>query len=197
MRELLETAGTHGHSIIFGENYVQEFKQKRADLPTTIDCHLIGHLQRNKARDAVRLFSVIESVDSAGLLRELQKEAAREEKLQQIFLQVNVSQDQAKRGFMVADVAALIEQEIPQATNLKLCGLMTITALYDEAEKARPDFHALRALRDELVGSEALRRAIGRDSLELSMGMSSDYEIAIEEGATVVRVGSAIFGARE
>jgi pyridoxal phosphate enzyme (YggS family) len=197
MQELIGAATAHGKAVVFGENYVQEFKHKHSELPSGVDCHLIGHLQRNKARDAVRLFSVIESVDSAELLAALQKEASREGKLQQIFLQVNVSQDPAKRGCMPNDLPSLIEQELPRASNIRLCGLMTITALYDNPEDARPDFRTLRTLRDEILASQSLCQIIGESSLGLSMGMSSDYGIAIEEGATVVRVGSAIFGSRQ
>jgi hypothetical protein len=196
MEQLLNAAAVDSHTVIFGENYIQEFKAKQPELPSALQCHFIGHLQRNKARDAVRIFSVIESIDSAQLLQAIQKEAAKEQKIQEIFLQINISRDPSKGGVLPEAVAALLMTELPKAPNLRLTGLMTITALYDNPEDARPDFQALRILRDTLLSTPEVRQLLGRDTLNLSMGMSSDYLIALEEGATVVRVGSAIFGER-
>ncbi|NDC36543.1 MAG: YggS family pyridoxal phosphate-dependent enzyme [Proteobacteria bacterium] len=196
MLRMLEAAHGVGCPVTFGENYIQEYKTKRSQLPSALECHFIGHLQRNKARDAVRMFSVIESVDSVQLLHAIQKEAAKEGKVQDIFVQVNISNDPSKGGVPPELVASVIAAELPKAPNLRICGLMTITALYDNPEDARPDFRALRTLRDKLLESPEVTLALGSSTLGLSMGMSSDYLIAIEEGATVVRVGSAIFGDR-
>lgn len=197
IKELYESVIADGGSITFGENYIQEFKSKRTELPPALQCHFIGHLQRNKARDAVRMFSVIESVDSVELLRAIQKEAAKEGKQQQIFLQINISRDPGKGGLLAEEVSSVMTTELCNAPNLTLRGLMTITALYEDPELARPDFIEMRRLRDSLLARPDILSLLEGRELELSMGMSSDYLIALEEGATVVRVGSAIFGARQ
>jgi pyridoxal phosphate enzyme (YggS family) len=196
MEELLLACDQTGESVIFGENYIQEFKGKREALRSGVDAHFIGRLQRNKARDAVRMFSVIQSVDSVELLQALQKEALREGKLQNVFLQVNISGDPQKSGFIPALVKQLICEELPKTPNINVTGIMTITALYEAPEDARSDFRAMKELRDQILATPECLNALRRDQLELSMGMSQDYLIAIEEGATVVRVGSAIFGER-
>lgn len=162
-----------------GENRVQEAREKKPLVRGSARWHLIGHLQSNKARDAVRLFDVIESVDSVELAAKIARAAASEGKTQEILLQVNVGREAQKSG-ADPDEAPAIVREIASMPALRLTGLMTIPPVGD----SRPHFRALRALRDDL-GLE-----------QLSMGMSADYEEAIEEGATLVRIGSAIFGAR-
>lgn len=196
MEDLLSACEQTGEQVIFGENYIQEFKIKRQALRSGIEAHFIGRLQRNKAKDAVRMFSVIQSVDSLDLLQVLQKEASREGKLQNVFLQVNISRDPQKSGFIPEMLSEVICKELPKTPNIKVTGLMTITALYDAPEQARPDFRAMRELRDEILATAECLHSLSSGKLELSMGMSQDYLIAIEEGATVVRVGSAIFGER-
>jgi pyridoxal phosphate enzyme (YggS family) len=170
--------------LILGENYVQEWAEKREELPPPSEVHLIGPLQSNKAREAVRLFDVIESVHSSKLVTLISKEAQRANKVQRIFLQVNISGDSAKSGFSPDEIPKALEQ-VRALPALSLEGLMTITREYATPEEARGDFRAMRSLRDRL-----------NPALGLSMGMSSDFDIAIQEGATHVRVGSALFGSR-
>lgn len=176
----------------FGENRVQERAAKAGALAQVrADWHLIGPLQSNKARKAVELFDVIESVDSVDLARRLDRIAAelRPGKPLPVLLQVNVDDDPAKAGFepdvLERGLAAIVE--LP---SLRVDGLMTVGRLVDRADAARPTFAALRSL------SERLRAAEDRLGSALSMGMSEDYAVAVEEGATIVRIGRAIFGDR-
>jgi hypothetical protein len=174
---------------ILGENRVQEADTKAALLPGA-HWHLIGPLQSNKARRAVELFDVIESVDSLDLARRLDRIAGELGRAPLgVFLQVNVDLDEAKSGFraeeLTKDLPALAE-----LANLRLLGLMTVGRLTDAADEARPTFVRLRELSGEL------RRGVGELGPGLSMGMTGDYAVAVEEGATVIRVGRALFGAR-
>lgn len=188
MIPLIHYAKNAKRTLIFGENYVQEFKKKRELLPDGYECHMLGALQRNKAKDAIKLFSVIEAVHSVELAQTLHREAKKEGKFQEIYLEVNVSEDPAKSGFSHQSVQDFIFNTVPALTNLKVAGLMTITRLYDNPEDSREDYRKFKQIKDSLDSE-------GR-TLELSMGMSNDFEVAIEEGATIVRVGTAIFGAR-
>lgn len=189
-QELILERGVMPH---FGENYVQEFKEKREELCQGAVCHMIGRLQRNKAKDLVSLFDVVESVDSERIALALDKEAGRAAKSQAVFLQVNISDDKGKAGFPVNEIAPFLEKHVDKLKNLCFKGLMAITRFYERAQDARGDFAALRRLRDALISD----RVVGDGKLLLSMGMSSDYEIAIEEGADVVRIGTALFGERK
>lgn len=178
---------------IFGENRVQEAQKKIEDLRlriknTNIQWHLIGHLQKNKAKYAVQLFDLIHSVDSVELAKEINKNAEKIEKIQRILIQVKLSQENTKHGASEDNLNLLLE-EIMGLKNLKVEGLMTIPPFFDNPEDARPYFKRLREIRDEFTES-------GFDLPELSMGMSGDFEVAIEEGATMVRIGTAIFGER-
>lgn len=173
---------------IVGENYVQEALRKREVLGDRVRWHMIGHLQRNKARHAVGLFEMIHSVDSLKLAQELQKRAAKEGREVEVLLQVNLSGEETKSGVAPEGVQELAEA-ISEMPNLRLKGLMTMPPYFEDPEGARPYFQALRRLRDELQRQ-------GLPVEELSMGMSADFEVAIEEGATLVRVGTAIFGQR-
>lgn len=174
----------------FGENRVQEWESKQralADLDAT--WHLIGHLQSNKARRAAYLFRRIDSVDDLSLAKKLDAAAAAEGKNLPILIEVHLGDETTKSGVAEADLAALAESVAPFA-HLDLVGLMTIPPFTENAEDTRPHFRKLRALRDDVS------RRLGRKLPVLSMGMSHDFEIAIEEGATEVRVGTAIFGER-
>jgi len=175
-RPTVDAAYAHGLRH-FGENRVQVAKAKfGADRPADLVLHLIGSLQTNKARDAVALFDLIHSVDRLGLIEALASAATRAGRRLPVLLQVNIAGEESKQGC-----------DPDEATALELRGLMTM-APYVPSEEARPVFRALRALRDELRG-----RHPDQPLPELSMGMTNDYGVAIEEGATIVRVGRAIF----
>lgn len=177
---------------VFGENYVQEAKKKVKDLERSkkdIRWHFIGNLQKNKAKDAVLLFDMIESVDSIGLAKELNKKA--KEKID-VLIQVNLAKEKTKGG-VTEHEALVLAREIAKLENLSLKGLMTIPPYFENPEMSRPYFTELRRLAEK-IRRENIPNVIMKD---LSMGMSHDFEIAIEEGATIIRVGTAIFGERE
>ena len=178
---------------ILGENYVQEARDKfKALVQYRVSWHFIGHLQSNKAKYAVRLFDLIHSVDSLKLARELDKQASKLDKIQQILVQVNISGKDTKSGVSPDDAPVLIE-EISQLQNLAVKGLMTMPPYFYQPEKVQPFFAALRKLRDQI--REQSPPNVSLD--ELSMGMTGDFEVAIREGATLVRIGTAIFGERQ
>ena len=180
---------------VLGENRVQEAEAKIGEVPGAT-WHLVGPLQSNKAARALAAFAEIDSVDSVDLARRLDRLAGevRPVKRVPILLQVNVDGDPAKAGFEPAAIAAAVDA-IATLPQLELRGLMTVGRLVERAEDARPTFVALRRLAETLRSSDR-REAGGSLGPELSMGMSDDFEIAIEEGATVVRVGRALFGHR-
>jgi PLP dependent protein len=200
---LLAVTKTHPAEVIreaiaagvteLGENRVQEAEGKIPDVGRhAARWHLIGHLQSNKARRAVELFDVIHSLDSVALAQRLDRmcvELSRQEL--PVMIQVDLGQEATKSGADEAEVAQIVEA-LKHCERLRLAGLMTLPPYFDDAEQVRPFFRKLRELRDGLSS----RRAFGDLRGELSMGMTHDYEIAIEEGATIVRVGTAIFGAR-
>jgi pyridoxal phosphate enzyme (YggS family) len=181
--------------VVFGENYLQEIKEKHARLPEGSELHMIGPLQSNKVRDSVLLCDVIESVHSSKTIDLIAKEAARIRKRQRILLQVNVGRDENKSGFLPEAIGEAIAQCEKLSTNLQLDGLMTILPYDDNPEVSRPHFQAMSDLRGRLV-RQGLNKAFHNDAILLSMGMSDDFAIAIEEGADIVRVGTAIFGNR-
>lgn len=180
----------------FGENRVQEAAEKipavQAACAAPLEWHLIGGLQRNKARRAVELCDVIQSVDRPELLAALDKAAEETRRRPRIFLQVNIDREQQKGGCMPSAAAALAEAA-DQCANLELVGLMAIPRLCDNAEQVRPSFARLRALLAELNRTRPRERRL----CELSMGMSGDFEVAVQEGATWLRVGTALFGERK
>ena len=175
----------------FGENRVQEAEEKQPEMPGDIDWHLIGPLQSNKVRRAVACFSTVHSVDRLKIARALDRTAAESDKRLDAFLQVNIGDEPSKHGFRPEDLRAGGQlAEILATENVRWRGLMAIPPPEEDSDRARHWFRALRALRDEL------RDRDGRLGPDLSMGMSSDFEIAIEEGATHIRLGSILFGAR-
>jgi pyridoxal phosphate enzyme (YggS family) len=179
-------------ATILGENYVQEARDKIADLVNApVSWHFIGHLQSNKAKYAVKLFDLIHSVDSLKLARELNKQAQKIGKIQQIFVQVNISREETKSGISVDETMNLVK-DISRLENLSIRGLMTMPPFFNQPEKVRPFFAALRDLRDQIQQNSTPNVSMD----ELSMGMTGDFEVAIEQGATMVRVGTAIFGER-
>ena len=175
-----------------GENYIQEAQRKVNALVTyPAIWHFIGHLQSNKAKYAVRLFDLIHSVDSLKLAKELDKYAKKNDKTQAILIQVNVAKEDTKSGVYVEDTMQLL-REVSRLEHISVKGLMTMPPYFNAPEKVRPFFAALRELRDQIN-----KEGIPNISMnELSMGMTGDFEAAIEEGATMVRIGTAIFGDR-
>ncbi len=178
---------------LFGENRVQE-AQKKIEFckahckDSTIEWHLIGHLQKNKAKTAVHLFDVIQTVDSIELAELINKYAEKQGKTQRILIQVKLSEEETKHGVPKEYLGHLIKA-IAKFKNLRLEGLMTMPPFFDDPDRSRPYFQKLRALRDKAEDSEMKLP-------ELSMGMTNDFEVAILEGATIVRIGTAIFGER-
>jgi len=174
----------------FGENRAQELMPKFEELGNKITWHFIGHLQRNKVRFAVKAADYIHSVDSFMIASEINRLAAQNNKVQKILLQVKTSDEETKSGIENESEIYDLAQYCRDFQNIELIGLMTIGPLTDDIVKIRNSFRYLRNLRDEMI-------AKGFDNIrELSMGMTLDFEIAVEEGATMLRVGSAIFGER-
>lgn len=177
--------------LVFGENRVQEARDKQPHLPAAAEWHLLGPLQSNKARLAVSLFSVLHAVDRIKIARVLDREAGRQGRPLAAFLEVNLGGEATKHGFTPGDLSGLAT-ELGEFEHLQLVGLMAIPPQEDDDERARAWFRQLRDIRDDL------RQRLPDDRFHggLSMGMSHDFEIAIEEGATHVRVGTALFGRR-
>lgn len=188
IRTLIELGATD-----FGENRVQEAEEKITEIGRQqARWHLVGHLQANKARRAVSLFEVIHSLDSLELARRLDRLCAEEgrEKLP-VLIQVDLGHEETKSGVNESELTHMVEALGP-LIHLDLIGLMTLPPFFDDTEQSRPFFRRLRELRDELEN----RGAFGDRQGELSMGMTHDFEVAIQEGATMVRIGTAIFGER-
>jgi pyridoxal phosphate enzyme (YggS family) len=176
---------------IIGESYVQEAKRKIEKMGRNIEWHMIGYLQSNKAKYAVKLFDMIHSVDRMDLAVELDRRAGAAALATKILVEVNISGEKTKSGVPYKEAMRLVK-DISSLDNLSIQGLMTMAPWFDNPEDARPYFKAVRELRDRIV-EENINRVEMR---ELSMGMSGDYEVAVEEGATIVRVGRNIFGER-
>ncbi|MCD4800522.1 MAG: YggS family pyridoxal phosphate-dependent enzyme, partial [Methanococcoides sp.] len=177
-------------ATIIGENRVQEFEDKCAEI-LPCERHLIGNLQTNKVKKAVQLFDVIQSVDSLKLIQDIDRKAEAIDKVQKVFLQVNIGNEPQKFGFGSDEIGQVITQ-LHSLRNVQVKGLMCIPP-FVSPEQTRSYFKKMKALFDEL-------KQVDQDNIdiqELSMGMSNDYRVAIEEGATMVRVGSAIFGNRK
>ncbi len=174
---------------LFGENRIQEALPKIEKLKgEDINWHFIGHLQKNKAKDAIENFSLIQSIDSLGLAKRLQQIAQIEEKMVEILVEINIGGEATKYGVMVEELPQFIE-EIAKFDNLKLKGIMAIPPYNPDPEKVRPYFKQMYEIYEKLSSIFS--------SIEyLSMGMSEDYEVAIEEGSNMVRIGRAIFGER-
>jgi pyridoxal phosphate enzyme (YggS family) len=187
IREAYEAGVRH-----FGENRVQEWEGKRAGTEgLAATWHLIGHLQSNKAARGARLFHSVDSIDDLALAQRLDRaraEAGISGKLR-VLIEVRIAKEETKTGAEVEQVASLVE-EIAELPRMELAGLMCIPPFLEDAEEVRPYFRRLRELRESLVGKLRIALPV------LSMGMSHDFEVAIEEGATEVRVGTALFGAR-
>lgn len=176
---------------LFGENRVQEALSKYPGLPDDLELHLIGHLQRNKAKQAADLFSWVESIDKADTATALEKHSAESDKSMNILLEVNTSGEDSKSGFISEkDVYDFLES-FDEYPHLKLRGLMTIGPYGGDEKLIRSSFRSLKNLFD------SLNEELGEEKMDtLSMGMSSDFELAVEEGSTLVRVGTLLFGSR-
>lgn len=177
----------------FGENKVQEMADKQPQLPADVDWHLIGHLQTNKVKYIASFVSLIHSVDSLKLLQEIDKQAAKNKRIIDCLLQIHIAEEETKFGLSPDEAETLLNaSELNNLPNVRLIGLMGLATNTEDEEQIRQEFRGLKQLYDRL--SEIRRPGI--DFRELSMGMSGDYRIAIEEGSTMVRIGSAIFGSR-
>lgn len=169
-----------------GENYIQEAEEKYGEIGEDVKWHLIGHLQRNKVRHAVEVFSVIHSVDSEELAREIGRRSEAIGKLMDVLVEVKISGEETKFGVEPSETLALVEK-ISSVSGIRVCGLMGMAPFEADPEETRPYFAELKKLWDKLPKERRLY---------LSMGMTSDYEVAVEEGANMVRIGTAIFGPR-
>jgi PLP dependent protein len=174
---------------VFGENRVQEARAKIGLCPGRLRWHFIGHLQSNKCRDAVHFFEMIQSVDSLALAREINKWAEQSAKTMPALIQVNVAGESSKFGYTPEKVLAELK-EINALPKMEVQGLMTVAPFAREAEKVRPVFRRLRELKEQCED------LLGAPLPHLSMGMSGDFEVAVEEGATMIRLGSAVLGPR-
>jgi hypothetical protein len=188
---LIREAVAAGVTII-GESYVQEARDKFSALShLPVSWHFIGHLQTNKVKYVIRMFDLIHSVDSLKLALEIDKQAEKIDKIQNILIQVNIGEELSKSGISPRNTRTLVDTIAPLA-HVRVKGLMALPPFFDDPEKAAPYFKALRLLRDDLQ-----KTGIAAVSLdELSMGMTGDFEAAIAEGATLVRIGTALFGER-
>ena len=188
--EAIRAAISAGVTLI-GENYVQETKEKKDQVTASVEWHMIGRLQRNKAKAAIELFDVIESLDNLALARALDKEAGKRGKIVRVFVEVNLGGEESKSGIAKNSVVSLLD-EAAKLPCLRVEGLMTVPPFCENLEEVRPYFRELNKLRRKL--NEL--RLPNVDLRELSMGMTHDYVVAIEEGATIVRIGTALFGPR-
>ncbi len=186
--EMVQAAARLGQ-IFFGENKVQEARIKIPLCPDKLRWHFIGHLQSNKCRDAVDLFEMIQSVDGLSLAQEIAKRAEQAAKTMPILLEVNVAGEASKFGYRPERLLAEL-RELNVLSRLEIQGLMTVPPWSAESEKLRPHFRRLRELKAQC------EQILGAHLPHLSMGMSDDFEVAIEEGATMVRIGTALFGPR-
>jgi hypothetical protein len=176
---------------LFGENYVQELVAKSKDVAEPVEWHFIGHLQSNKVRQIAGLVAMVHSVDRLSLAEEIDRQWGKLGLACDILIEVNIAGEETKSGTTAAELLDLVRR-ISLLSNIRIRGLMTMPPFFDDPEAARPYFRELR----RIAGEIAAEGIPGVDMRELSMGMSGDFEAAIEEGATIVRVGTAIFGDR-
>jgi pyridoxal phosphate enzyme (YggS family) len=191
--ELIEEAYAAGQRA-FGENYVQEITEKQPALPADIQWHFIGHLQSNKVKYIAPFVHCIHAVDSEKLLQEIDKQAGKSQRIIQCLLQVHIADEESKFGFLPNEIVDFCRSiNFSQYNNVRIAGLMGMASFTDNADQVRKEFQLLKSLfsqlKIEVFGASA-------DFKEISMGMSGDWKMAIEEGSTMIRVGSAIFGTR-
>jgi pyridoxal phosphate enzyme (YggS family) len=184
----------HAGQRVFGENKVQELTTKYEGLPKDIQWHMIGHLQSNKVKFIAPFISLIHSVDSVKLLQEIDKQARKANRVIDCLLQIHIAEEETKFGFSEEEAFQLFQSEtLTHLSNIKISGLMGMATLTENADQVRKEFRGLRSLFEKIKSQYTNDRV---DMKELSMGMSSDFTIAIEEGSTFVRIGTAIFGER-
>jgi len=176
----------------FGENYVQEVTEKQSQLPNDVRWHFIGHLQSNKVKQITPFIHLIQSVDSLKLLQEINKQGKKNDRVIDCLLQVHIAQEETKFGLDESELNDLLNNSISQYQNIRICGLMGMASLTDDMKKVRSEFKYLRSIFEK----HAKLQTSNFKLQTLSMGMSSDYFVAIEEGSNMVRIGSLIFGAR-
>jgi PLP dependent protein len=176
---------------VFGENKVQEMVDKKEQLPEDIQWHLIGHLQTNKVKYIAPFVSLIHSIDSFKLLKEVNKQALKNNRIIEVLLQIHIAEEETKFGLSFVEAQSLVEsEEFKNLQNIKIVGLMGMATFTEDEAAIRSEFSSLKRF------FQKLKAQMGDAFTEISMGMSSDYTIAIEEGSTMVRVGSSIFGSR-
>lgn len=192
IERILEAYQANQH--IFGENKVQELVSKYEALPKDIEWHMIGHLQSNKVKYIASFVSLIHAVDSMKLLQEINKQAIKADRSIPCLLQVHIAEEETKFGFSEEEVFGLLHNEnFKKLQNIKIIGLMGMATLTQDSNQIRKEFKSLKSLYEKI---KSLTLPSTVEMKELSIGMSGDYKIAIEEGSTMVRIGSAIFGAR-
>lgn len=179
----------------FGENKAQEMTEKQEQLPKDIRWHMIGHLQRNKVKYIVPFVHLIHSVDSLRLLKEINKQAAKAERVIDCLLQVHIAEEENKFGLSDDELRALLQSyELRQAKHVRVVGLMGMATFSDDPEDARPEFRHLKQLFEQVRQLDLPNNVVLE---QLSMGMSGDYAVALEEGSTMIRIGTTIFGQRD
>lgn len=193
-KEMIQEVYDFGHRV-FGENKAQEMTDKYEALPKDIEWHMIGHLQTNKVKYIAPFVSMIHSVDSLKLLKEIEKEAIKNNRVIDYLLQIDIANEDTKFGMLEKEAIELLSSEdFAQLKNIRTCGVMGIGSITDNINKTRQEFKNLKVtfltLKEKFFKNEDY-------FTEISMGMSSDYDIAIEEGSTIVRIGSLIFGQRD
>ena len=184
----------HQGQKVFGENRVQELVEKHAQLPKDIEWHLIGHLQTNKVKYIAPFVAMIHAVDSFKLLEEINKQAQKEDRIIPVLLQFRIAEEDSKYGLEISDAVLILESEaLTTLENIQICGVMGMATFTHDLQQVRTEFQQLKRYFDLLK-----TRYFSQDLAfkEISMGMSGDYEIAIEEGSTMVRIGSLLFGNR-
>lgn len=191
--EMIQEAYDAGQRL-FGENHVQEMTQKYALLPKDIEWHFIGHLQTNKVKYIAPFVSLIHSVDSLKLLKEINKQAEKAQRVIPCLLQIHIAKEETKFGFSFDECREMLQQgEWKNLKNVQLCGVMGMGTFTDNADQVRSEFHSLKDFFDEIKENVFSDNPSFR---EISMGMTDDYPIAIEEGSTLIRIGTKIFGER-
>ena len=191
--EMIEEA-YHAGQRIFGENHVQEMTQKHELLPKDIEWHFIGHLQTNKVKYIAPFVSLIHSVDSFKLLKEINKQAEKSQRVISCLLQIHIAQEETKFGFSFDECRTMLqEEEWKTLTHVQLCGVMGMATFTDDVREVRNEFRSLKKFFDEIKENYFSNNDAFH---EISMGMTDDYPIAIEEGSTLIRIGTKIFGER-